>query len=66
MGSGIIVNKDSGEEIRFTQIKEVNYERDVNNLCLNWAPSQPFQEGMYKVEIYNKGHLAGSSSFTLK
>ncbi len=66
MGSGIIVNKDSGEEIRYTQIKEVNYERDVNNLCLNWASNQAFQEGTYKVEVYNKGHLAGTSSFTLK
>lgn len=66
LGSGVIINNETGEEIRYTQIKEVNYERDVNNLCLNWAPNQPFQEGTYTVEIYNKGHLAGSSAFSLK
>ena len=66
LGSGIFTNNASGEQIRYTQIKEVDYDRDEQNLCVVWAPNQPFQEGNYSVEIYNKGYLAGSSDFSLR
>ena len=66
MGSGTLVNQASGEQVRYTQVKEVNYNRNANTLCMVWAPNQPFQEGEYVVEVYNKGHLAGSSTFELK
>ena len=66
MGSGTLVNQKTGEQLRYTQVKEVNYDRQASNLCLVWAPNQPFQEGKYTVEIYNKGYLAGSTMFELK
>ncbi|MCI4650383.1 hypothetical protein [Phaeodactylibacter sp.] len=66
MGSGVFVNNANGEQIRYTMIKEVDYDRDEQRLCLTWAPSEAFQEGNYEVEIYNKGYLAGTSSFQLK
>lgn len=66
LGSGKIVNKKTGEEIRYTQVKEYDYVNDETDLCFNWEPNAPFQKGNYDVEIYNKGHLAGKGSFNLK
>jgi len=66
MGSGTLTNQASGEQVRYTQVKEVDYNREANTLCLVWAPNQPFQEGEYVIEVYNKGHLAGSTAFDLK
>ncbi len=66
LGSGTLTNQETGEQVRYTQVKEVEYDRDASSLCLVWAPNQPFQEGEYLVEIYNKGYLAGSSTFELK
>lgn len=66
MGSGVFTNNATGEQARYTMIKEVDYDQDEQRLCMVWAPSRAFQEGKYKVEIYNKGHLAGSSDFELK
>jgi uncharacterized membrane protein len=66
LGSGIFTNNANGEQIRFTQIKETDYNKDKQELCTIWSPNQPFQEGTYKVEIYNKGYLAGTTSFRLR
>lgn len=66
LGSGIFINSANGDQIRYTKMKEYEYNQDVANLCLSWIPNQPFQQGNYEVEIYNKGYLAGSTNFTLK
>ncbi len=66
MGSGVFTNNATGEQIRYTMIKEVDYDQDQQRLCMVWAPSQAFQEGKYEIEIYNKGYLAGTSSFELR
>lgn len=65
-GSGVLVNQATGEEVRFTQIKEVDYERNEANYCMEWKANQPLMEGDYTVEVYNKGHLAGTSTFRLR
>lgn len=67
MGSGVITNKATGEEIRFTQYEEVDYTNEESNSCLYWQPTNlSFIAGDYTVEIYNKGYLAGMGSFNLK
>ncbi|MBV6654010.1 MAG: hypothetical protein KI786_09665 [Mameliella sp.] len=66
MGSGVFVNNANGEQIRYTAIKEVDYDRDEQRLCMVWSPNEAFQEGNYEVEIYNKGYLAGTTSIQLK
>ena len=66
LGSGIFTSKASGEQIRYTKVKEYDYDRDATSLCLNWQPNLQFLEGNYDVEVYNKGYLAGTGSFTLK
>jgi myosin heavy subunit len=66
LGSGIFTSNATGEQIRYTKIKEYDYNRDASALCMNWQPNIEFLEGNYDIEIYNKGYLAGSGSFTLK
>jgi predicted nucleic acid-binding Zn-ribbon protein len=66
LGSGIFTNQANGEQIRYTQYKEIDYNQGEQQLCTVWSPSQSFQEGNYTVEVYNKGYLAGSKSFQLK
>ncbi|MCB0554455.1 MAG: hypothetical protein KDD02_12965 [Phaeodactylibacter sp.] len=66
LGSGVFTNGANGEQIRFTVAEETDYKQNEQKLCSVWAPNQPFQEGNYTVEVYNKGYLAGSTSFELK
>jgi len=66
LGSGIIINKKTNEEIRYTHVKEYEYSNDEKELCFLWLPGMPFTRGSYQVEIYNKGHLAGVGKFSLK
>ena len=66
LGSGSISLVATGEDIRYTQSAETEYQNDEQDLCLRWNPDIPFQTGRYEVEIYNKGFLAGTSSFELK
>lgn len=66
LGSGIMTSSRNDEMIRYTAVKEYDYAQDETQLCLLWEPNVPFQKGTYEVEIYNKGFLAGSGTFTLK
>jgi myosin heavy subunit len=66
LGSGVFTNAASGDELRYTVAKEFEYDQEASSMCANWAPQQAFAEGTYEVEIYNKGYLAGSTSFRLK
>ena len=66
MGSGVLTNNANNEQFLYTQAKEIDYTGTVENLCTIWAPNQPLQEGNYEIEIYNKGYLAGTTSFRLK
>ena len=66
LGSGSFKNEANGDEIRFTQVKEHEYNQDASNICTTWSPNQPFPKGNYAVEIYNKGYLAGTGSVQLK
>ena len=66
MGSGIMVDRKSGEKMRYTQAKIIEYDAKSSQICTRWAPNAPFMPGNYQVEIYNKGFLAGTGSFRLK
>lgn len=66
LGSGVFQNNATGESFRFTRTAGVEYDGGVEEVCANWAPGQEFQAGSYKVEVYNKGYLAGETSFELK
>lgn len=66
LGSGATVDVKTGEEVRYTQVQEYEYANDETQLCFLWKPNVPFQKGQYKVEIYNKGYIAGTGDFELK
>ncbi len=66
LGSGTILNEKTGEEVRFTQSAQLDFNHDEQNVCMTWNPTGKFESGTYNIEIYNKGHLAGKGSFKLK
>jgi len=67
MGSGVMTNEATGEEMRFTLATDMEYENAEAERCVIWQPTNAsFMKGVYEVEIYNKGNLAGKSSVKLK
>ncbi len=66
LGSGQFTNKETGETVRYTKSHDTPYSNKAIDLCVNWKPDTPFQKGIYKLEVYNKGYLSGTSEFTLK
>ncbi len=66
LGSGEFFNEADGQRMRYTQRKDFDYDQTEGSMCAIWAPGQPFDSGVYQVEIYNKGYLAGTGSFSLK
>lgn len=66
LGSGITTNTKTGEEIRYTKIKELDYNNEQMQACFLWEPNVPFSKGNYEVEVFNKGYLAGAGTFNLK
>lgn len=65
LGSGVL-ETSNGEEIRYTKVKEFEYDNAESESCLLWEPGVAFSKGSYKVEVYNKGFLAGTGNFNLK
>lgn len=65
-GSGVIPGSDDGTEISYSLIKEFTYENTAAVSCTNWQPTYDFVKGSYEIYVYNKGYLAGKSTFTLK
>lgn len=65
-GSGTTKNVKTGEQIPFTKSVVKNYNNQPTQMCMSWQPSSDFASGKYQVEVYNRGHLAGKSSFDLK
>ena len=67
MGSGMLTNKKTNEEVRFTKMEEIDYANNEANSCIVWAPNNAsFVKGEYQIEVYNKGFLAGTSKLKLK
>jgi len=66
-GSGVLTENRSNEKVRYTISQNVAYEQKEVNKCVRWAPDQAsFAPGVYKLEVYNKGYLAGTGDFVLK
>jgi len=67
LGSGIFYSKEHKDEIRYTFMKEYDYNQDAAEVCFNWDPNLgSFGKGKYTVEVFNKGYLTGKSAFDLK
>jgi len=66
MGSGVMTDASTKEQVRFTQAQTVDYQNESGQICMNWEPSTGFDKGLYAVEIYNKGYISGRGEFRLK
>ncbi len=66
MGSGVLTNQLTDEEVRYTKSEAIDYQNEAGNICTHWEPNAPFDKGIYAVEVYNKGYLAGKGEFRLK
>ncbi len=66
MGSGVIQSQTNQELIRFTTFTEVDYRQKPEQYCIDWKPLTPFMEGLYEIELYNKGYRAGKTTFEMR
>lgn len=66
LGSGEFKNNATAQSVLYTRTAEIAYDNDVQQVCTVWAPGQAFDPGTYTVEVYNKGYMAGSTSFELR
>lgn len=65
-GSGILTNPNTGEEVRYTQYRDIDWQNEQANVCMNWQPGIAFNTGQYTVEVYNKGFLTAMETVNLK
>ena len=66
MGSGILTNTLTKEQVRYTKLAQHQYQNDVSEVCITWDAPTQLAKGDYGVEVYNKGYLSGQGSFRLK
>ena len=65
-GSGVLTTSE-GEQVPYTKSIPFNFDGDAANHCAEWnVAGQEYAEGMYTVELYNKGSLVGTSQLELK
>ena len=65
-GSGITTKSSDNSQMKFTKSYTVEYNKQKENICLIWNKDIPLIKGPYKLEIYNKGYLAGKYDFKLR
>ncbi|NND31326.1 MAG: hypothetical protein HKN76_01960 [Saprospiraceae bacterium] len=65
LGSGVLNNVETTEEVAYTKAKELMYTGTDAMSCLSWQSDTEMEKGLYAVEVYNKGYLAGKSTFKL-
>lgn len=58
----------NGAEKGYTTSKTISYKQGekVNDIVTQWIPSEDFEKGNYKVEVYHMGYNIGSENVTLK
>ena len=66
LGAGIFTKSEDGTQTKYTIAANFNMPLSEEVVCINYEHKETLPEGLYLVEIYNKGYLAGSGSFTLK
>lgn len=66
LGSGVLKNKLTGENVRYTTSGMVEYNNDELNACIDWKPNFGLNSGNYTVEMFHNGYNVGNGSFRLK
>ena len=67
-GGGGVLKLNDGREVQYTTTTKANFKNDMQNICMTWDSkgNATLAKGKYLIEVYNKGYLAGKSSFDLK
>lgn len=65
-GSGTTNLTENDTPITYSTKLTIDYKHSEAEACLEWDPDVPFPEGLYAVEIYNKGFVAGHTTFKLR
>lgn len=63
-GSGTTVNKENGEELRYTKQATFEYDNTNKKICMYWSQGVT-ESGTYKVMMYQEGYLIGETSLDL-
>ncbi len=63
---GIIVNKISGEQLRYTFKGNIDYQNNDHEECFDWEPDFRLKKGEYIVEAYHRDFRIGKGTFKLK
>jgi predicted RNase H-like nuclease (RuvC/YqgF family) len=64
-GSGTLKLADTGDEVQYSRIADVDYQQTNKKVTVDWS-SNINLEGTYKVEIYQSGYLIGKGEVKLK
>lgn len=65
-GSGVIRNDQTGETIKYSTMAMTQYGNDEKKVCAKFKNPGAFTAGVYQIEVFNKGYLAGTSTLKLK
>lgn len=66
-GGGVLRSEETGEMVSYSKPVNFQFDGESNNLCANWdVPTQQYSAGIYTIELYNKGYLAGATTLKLK
>lgn len=55
-----------GEELVYSQKRQVNFRSESQNVCVVWSQPERFESGYYNVNVYAEGREAGYSLFQLE
>lgn len=65
-GSGVLTLLKTNTQVPYSTKQTIAYKHNQQEICLVWSPEVPFEEGLYAVEIYNKGFPVGHTTFKLR
>ena len=65
LDSGEIMDKLTGETMRYTMSGTLTYNNEDTEACMDWNPDFVVEKGAYHVEIFNKGYKVGAGDFKI-
>ena len=65
-GAGIFTKSADGTQSKYTLAANFSMPMSEEEVCVNYEHKETLVKGQYLIEMYNKGYLSGSGSFTLK
>ena len=66
LGSGVLKNKLTGDNVRYTTSGMVQYNNEDTTACIDFQPNFGLMSGTYQIEIFHNGYNVGNGSFKLK